>query len=130
MAKSARWLWRRIKEVLSLLVAAGIEAGRVEDRTGSKITLRKLPKNDATNATGDENREGKKTDGIKAEDDATANATTGKSNATDGNSADSNATSNATANADSYAGSGNSGNRNGSTWEADPMRAYRRGGTA
>lgn len=39
--KSARWLWRRIKEVLPLLVAAGIEARRAEDRDGSKITLRK-----------------------------------------------------------------------------------------
>jgi hypothetical protein len=115
--KSARWLWRRIKEVLPLLIAAGIEASREEDRTGSKITLRKVPKNDATNATEGENREGKpKTDGIKAEDDATANATTGQSNATGGNSANSNATSNPTGNADSYAGpgnSGNSGNRNG-----------------
>ena len=35
-----------------LLVAAGIEAGRAEDRSGArKITLRKMPKNDATNAT-------------------------------------------------------------------------------
>jgi hypothetical protein len=104
--KSARWLWRRIKEVLPLLVAAGIEAGRMEDRTGSKVTLRKTPRNDATNATQGEHREGKpKTDGIKAEDDATAHATSR-----------SNATPNPTENADRYAGygnSGNSGNRNG-----------------
>ncbi len=119
--KSARWLWRRIKEVLPLLVAAGIEAGRMEDRTGSRITLRKVPKDDATNATQDENREGKpKERGIKTEDDATTNAT-GRSNAT----------SNPTENADSYAGYGNSGisgNRNGDSWQSDPMRPYRQGG--
>ncbi len=79
--KIARWLWKRTKEVLPVLVDAGIEAGRLEDRTGSKITLRKMPENDATNTTEDENREGKpKEGGIKTEDDATANAT-GRSNA-------------------------------------------------
>jgi hypothetical protein len=115
--KSARWLWRRIKEVLPLLVAAGIEAGRVEDRAGSKITLRKLSTDDATNATEGEHRGGEpKTDGIKAEDDATANAT-GRYNATP----------NPTENADSYAGSGNSGNRYGDSWQNDPMRYYGHG---
>ena len=49
--KSARWLWRRIKEVLPLLVAVGIAARRSEDKSGSWITLRKLPKSDATDAT-------------------------------------------------------------------------------
>jgi hypothetical protein len=80
--KSARWLWRRIKDVLALLAAAGIEAGRIEDRSGSKITLRKMPKNVATNATGNENSAGKaKAGGNTHEDDATPNAT-GPSNAT------------------------------------------------
>jgi hypothetical protein len=75
--KSARWLWRRIKEVLSLLVAAGIEAGRAEDSSGTKITLRKMPKNVATDATGDENPTGKaKTGGNTSQDDATPNAST------------------------------------------------------
>ena len=41
--KSARWLWRRIKEVLSLLVAAGIEASRGRDESAKQITLRKIP---------------------------------------------------------------------------------------
>jgi hypothetical protein len=121
--KSARWLWRRIKEVLPPLVAAGIEAGRVEVRTGSKITLRKVPKDDATNATRDENREGKAKDGgIKAEDDATTNATKG-----------SNATANTTRKSADRAESGNSGNRgnrNGSSWQSDPIRHYRRGSSA
>jgi hypothetical protein len=119
--KSARWLWRRIKEVLPLLVAAGIEAGRVEDRNGSKITLRKVPTGDATNATRVENPEGKPEErGIRAEDDATANATDG-----------SNATANATrrpADSAENGNSGKSGNRYGNSWENDPMRFYRRGG--
>jgi hypothetical protein len=46
--KSARWLWRRIKEVLPLLVAAGIEAARGRDESTKQITLRKLPKNDGS----------------------------------------------------------------------------------
>ena len=121
--KSARWLWRRIKEVLPLLVAAGIEAGRVEDRSGSKITLRQVPTGDATNATRVENPEGKAKDGgIKQPDDATANATDGPD-----------ATSNATrkpANRAESGNSGDSGNRNGDSWQSDPMRFYTRGGTA
>ncbi len=39
--KSARWLWRRIKEVLPLLTAMGIEATRGEDERGSTITFRR-----------------------------------------------------------------------------------------
>ena len=98
--KSARWLWRRIKDVLALLAAAGIEAGRVEDRSGSKITLRKMPKNVATNTTGDENPTGKaKAGGNTHGDDATSNATE-----------PSNATPNATPNPADRAESGNSGN--------------------
>jgi hypothetical protein len=98
--KSARWLWRRIKDVLALLAAAGIEAGRVEDRSGSKITLRKMPKNVATNTTGDENPTGKaKAGGNTHGHDATSNATE-----------PSNATSNATPNPADKAESGNSGN--------------------
>ena len=41
--KSARWLWRRIKEVLPLLVAAGIEASRGRDEAAKQITLRNSP---------------------------------------------------------------------------------------
>jgi hypothetical protein len=41
--KSARWLWRRIKEVLPLLVAAGIDAKRERPDSGTVITLRKAP---------------------------------------------------------------------------------------
>ena len=117
--KSARWLWRRIKEVLPLLVAAGMEAGRAEDRSGTKITLRKMPKSVATDATGDENPLGKaKTGGNTSQDDATANATTTP-----------NATSNATRESADRAESGNSGisgNRSGTSWENDPMRHYGR----
>ena len=121
--KSARWLWRRIKEVLPLLVAAGIEADRAEDRSGSKITLRKMPKNDATDATGDEYPTGKANTGGNTDgDDATANATPAP-----------NATSNATRKPADRAESGNigiSGNRSGTSWENDPMRHYGRKGGA
>jgi hypothetical protein len=48
-SKSARWLWRRIKEVLPLLVASGIAATRGRDESAKQITLRKLPKSDGSN---------------------------------------------------------------------------------
>src|ERR671914_466598 len=54
--KSARWLWRRIKEVLPLLVAAGLEAGRGRDESAKQITLRKIPTNDGNNGSGSETR--------------------------------------------------------------------------
>jgi hypothetical protein len=54
--KSARWLWRRIKEVLPLLVAAGIEAARGRDESAKQITLRKLPKNDGSHGSDRESR--------------------------------------------------------------------------
>jgi hypothetical protein len=74
--KSARWLWRRIKEVLPLLVAAGVEAHRTEDRNGSIISLRKIYTVDATNTTDGENPIAKgKTRGDTPTDDATADAT-------------------------------------------------------
>src|SRR5215218_6865967 len=118
--KSARWLWRRIKEVLPLLVAAGIEAGRAEDRSGTKITLRKMPKDDATNATVEENPTDKaEPRGDTGEDDATSNATPGPD-----------ATSNATldpADRAKSGNSGNSGNTSGASWENDPMRHYGKG---
>ena len=132
--KSAGWLWKRIKEVLPVLVAAGIETHRKEDKSGSKIVLRKVPRSDATTATGGENRtERPNTDGIKDDSNATTTATGSDSNATDGNSEGSSATFNATGKADRYAGygnGGNSGNRNGASWQSDPMRHYRRGGVA
>jgi hypothetical protein len=46
--KSARWLWRRIKEVLPLLVAAGIEASRGRDESAKQIILRRIPTNDGS----------------------------------------------------------------------------------
>jgi hypothetical protein len=126
--KSARWLWRRIKEVLPLLVSAGIEADRMEDKSGSKITLRKISRDDATDATEGKNSIDKpNTGGIKANSDATSNAITDESNATGGNTEGSNATSNEATKADTYADSregGISGNRSGSSWESDPMRFY------
>ncbi len=42
--KSARWLWRRIKEVVPVLAAVGIEATHQHTDAGNKITLRKRRK--------------------------------------------------------------------------------------
>ena len=104
--KSARWLWRRIQEVVPLLVAAGIEAGRSEEKRGTIIALRKSPTHDATDTIGSENATGKPDmGGNTASSDATANATNG-----------SDATADATPNpADRAEGgiSGNSGIRSG-----------------
>jgi hypothetical protein len=57
--KSARWLWRRIKEVLPLLVAAGIEASRGRDESAKQLTLRKIPTNVGSDGSGSESRAGK-----------------------------------------------------------------------
>jgi hypothetical protein len=121
--KSAQWLWRRIKEVLPVLMAAGIDAKREHPDTGTVITLHKLPRNDASNASNGEDR--------------TAKGNTAGNN--DGANVSSNAsrTFNASANAsdnparDTTSGNtGNTGNRYGNSWESDSTRHYRRGGTA
>ena len=119
--KSARWLWRRIKEVLPLLVATGIDARRERPDTGTVITLRKVPKNDASNASmGEPPLDKGKTAGNKDGANASSNA----SNAA-------NASPNASGNPANQAASGNTGNtgnRNGDSWQNDPMRFYDRGG--
>src|SRR5215217_6911325 len=76
--KSARWLWRRIKEVLPLLVAANIEARRGRDESAKQITLRKIPTNDGSDGSGSESR----TD--KGETHANTNPDDGRSNGSDG----------------------------------------------
>jgi len=76
--KSARWLWRRIKEVLPLLVAAGIEASRNDAEKATNITLRKVPRNDSSNSSGDEDRKDKPdSPGIRHSDDSTSNSRSG-----------------------------------------------------
>ena len=57
--KSARWLWKRIKEVLPLLVAAGIDASREHTDKGTAIALRKVPKSIVGNVREDESGEDK-----------------------------------------------------------------------
>src|SRR3954465_10910133 len=52
--KSARWLWRRIKEVQPVLEAIGVEATRNHTATGSKITLLKKSENDVSNVSAHE----------------------------------------------------------------------------
>jgi hypothetical protein len=98
--KSARWTWRRIQEVVPLLVAVGIEVSRSENKRGTIIALRKTPADDATDATTDETPPDK-TDagGNIVPPDATVNAT----GAPD-------ATANATRNPADSAENGNSGN--------------------
>jgi len=98
--KSARWLWRRMQEVVPLLVAVGIEVSRSESKQGTIIALRKTSTDDATNATTDENP----IDKLEISGD------TGASNATSNATGASNATSNATRNPAETAGNGNSGN--------------------
>jgi hypothetical protein len=49
-------LWRRIKEVLPLLVAAGIEASRGRDEAAKQITLRKIPTDDGSDGSRRESR--------------------------------------------------------------------------
>jgi hypothetical protein len=66
--KSPSWLWRRVREVLPLLRAMGVEAGTGTSRkTGTQITLSKVP----TNASPESNPDG----GSKNRDAATDAAT-------------------------------------------------------
>lgn len=119
--KSARWLWKRLKEVLPVLSAAGIEASRERPDKGTVIALRRMPVSNASNASTDES--GADTGGTAGNRDA-ANARPNARN-------DSNASANASEDAAETAGSGNTGitgNRSGSTWKNDPMRFYPRGG--
>ena len=57
--KSARWLWRRIKEVLPLLAAAGIDASRRHTDKGTTIILRQIPKGDVNNVSEGKPAQGK-----------------------------------------------------------------------
>jgi hypothetical protein len=98
--KSARWLWKRLKEVLPVLMAAGVEASRARPDKGTVIALRRVPIPNASNASTDESRSDK---GDMAGNTDEANAI---SNARVG----SNASSNASENPANQAGSGNTGN--------------------
>jgi len=78
-------LWRRIKEVLSLLVAAGIEASRGRDESAKQITLRKIPTNDGSDGSRGESRAGKgETHANTAQDDGRSNGSGGSNGMTDG----------------------------------------------
>jgi hypothetical protein len=118
--KSARWLWRRIKEVLPLLVAAGIEASRGRDESAKQITLRKIPTNDGSDGSGGESR------ADREETHANTNSDDGMSNGSDG----ANGRSNGSEKPPNTAASANNAftvNRSGTSWENDPMRHYGRG---
>jgi hypothetical protein len=118
--KSARWLWKRIKEVLPVLVAVGLEARRERPESGTVIVLRKVPTPNASNASPSEkgpdkgNAAGNKDDTV-----ASSNA-----------SNEPNASPNASEKSAEIKGSGNTGNtgnRRGGSWQGDPMRHYNRG---
>jgi hypothetical protein len=118
--KSARWLWRRIQEVVPLLVSVGIEASRERDEAGTTIALRRVPTNDASDASQDHKRIDKPyTAGITDPDDARSNA-----RHTSNASADASRKPAETAGSDS---TDNTGNRFGTSWESDPMRHYGKG---
>jgi hypothetical protein len=119
--KSARWLWRRIKEVLPVLATVGIEAKRERPDSGTVITLRKVPTNDASNAsTGKSRPDKEETAGNRDGANASSNASRA-SNASDV------ASQNPAKEADS-GNTGNTGNRYGYSWASDPMRHYGREG--
>src|SRR5215204_3510068 len=118
--KSARWLWRRIQEVVPLLVGVGIEASRERDEAGTTIALRRVPTNDASDASRDHKRVDKPdTAGDTDPDDA-------RSNARHTSNASANASRNPAETADSGS-TDNTGNRFGTSWESDPMRHYGKG---
>jgi hypothetical protein len=122
--KSARWLWRRIKEVLPLLVAAGIEASRGRDESAKQIVLRRFPTNDGSVGRGSESRTDKgKAHANSAKYDGKSNGSTGANGMTDGSEKPpSNAAS---------ANNADTANRSGTSWKNDPMRHYgRKGGAA
>jgi hypothetical protein len=119
--KSARWLWRRIKEVLPLLVTAGIEATRGRDESAKQIALRKVPKNDGSNGRKHERRtDNEKTHANTGSDDGSSNGRSTSNGSSDGSE-------NAAKEAGS-ANTANTANRNGDSWQSDPMRHYDRGG--
>jgi hypothetical protein len=121
--KSARWLWRRIKEVLSVLVAAGIEASRRDAEKATQITLRRMPTNDSSDSReGESGLSSLESAGINDQDDSISNSRSGSNSSPDSSDKPR-----------SHAGSGITGNtgiRNGNSWENDPMRHYRRGDPA
>jgi len=118
--KSARWLWRRIQEVVPLLVGVGIEASRERDEAGTTITMRRVPTDDASDASQDKKRVDKP--------DAAGNTgpNDARSNARHAPNASADASRNSAESADS-GNTGNTGNRFGTSWESDPMRHYGKG---
>jgi len=118
--KSARWLWRRIQEVVPLLVGVGIEASRERDEAGTTIALRRVPTDDASDASQDKKRVDKPdAGGITAPNDA-------RSDARRAPNASADASRNSAETAD-YGNTDNTGNRFGTSWESDPMRHYGKG---
>jgi hypothetical protein len=118
--KSARWLWRRIQEVVPLLVGVGIEASRERDEAGTTIALRRVPTDNPSDASQDHKRIDKPyMAGNTEPDDA-------RSNARHSSNASADASRKPAETADS-GNTDNTGNRFGTSWENDPMRHYGKG---
>jgi hypothetical protein len=117
-------LWRRIKEVLPLLVAAGIEASRGRDDSAKQITLRKIPTNDGSDGSGGESRTDKGTTR------ANTNPDDGRSNGSDSANGMPDGSEKPHGDAAS-ANTANTANRSGaSSWGNDPMTHYGREGAS
>jgi hypothetical protein len=123
--RSARWLWRRIKEVLPVLAAAGIETRRERPDSGTVIALRRSPASNASNASAYESRSDKgDATGINLAGNASSNARIEPN-------ASANASENPAKQADS-GNTGNTGNRSGDVSEEvsaflrEPPAWYRR----
>ena len=72
--KSPSWLWRRMKEVLPLLAAMGVEATNTGNgKTGTQITLRKMPTGGGDGGSKNENATIDATTGNSAEESAILN---------------------------------------------------------
>jgi hypothetical protein len=115
--KSARWLWKRIKEVLPLVVAAGIDASREHTDKGTAIALRKAPKSNVSNI-----RESKSSKDKAKIPDITDGLMSG-SNVRE----DSNVRTNVSHEPAIHVASDVTDNtdiRDGNSWSGDPMRHY------
>jgi hypothetical protein len=121
--KGARWLWRRIKEVLPLLVAVGIEAARRDTEKGSEISLRQIPTDDSSDSSEEQSGEDKPDSaGINDNADSSSNSSGGSNSSPDSSEE-------ARSHGD-FGVTGNTGIRNEVSWPSNPMRHYRRGGMA
>jgi hypothetical protein len=118
--KSAHWLWRRIKEVLPLLVAHGIEATREHTDRGTTLAFRKVPKSDVSNVSERESSED------KAETSDISEVLLSDSNVRDSPTVNAKVSPNS-ANHTVSDVTDNTDDRYVNSWQNDPMRHYGHG---